>query len=106
MASCSNWAKDSSTSSGNLPIEVGHEGHLVALEYLDHLRKVGQAAHQTVDRVGHFNVDLAARVDAPLAATDSPIPMQFGTRTTTQPNCVWFGDARTMPIKCSGGSKK
>jgi len=45
-------------------------------------------------------------VDAPIAATDSPIPVLFGTRMITQPNCVWFGDVRTTPIKTKGGGKK
>lgn len=45
-------------------------------------------------------------VDAPLATADSPIPVLFGTRTIKQPNCVWFGDVRTTPIKVKGGGKK
>jgi hypothetical protein len=45
-------------------------------------------------------------VEAPIAATDSSIPVLFGTRIIKQPNCVWFGDVRTTPIKSSGGGKK
>lgn len=45
-------------------------------------------------------------VEAPIADTDSPIPVLFGTRVIKQPNCVWFGDVRTTPIKSSGGGKK
>ena len=45
-------------------------------------------------------------VEAPIAANDSPIPVLFGTRVIKQPNCVWFGDVRTTPIKSSGGGKK
>jgi len=46
------------------------------------------------------------QVEAPLASADAPIPVLFGTRVIKQPNCVWYGDIRTTPIRQSGGRKK
>jgi hypothetical protein len=46
------------------------------------------------------------QVEAPVAASDGAIPVLFGTRMIKQPNCVWFGDVRTTPIRVKGGGKK
>lgn len=36
----------------------------------------------------------------------SPVPVLFGTRLLAAPNCVWYGDVGTTPIRsCSGGKK-
>lgn len=47
----------------------------------------------------------AGQLEAPMASTNAPIPVLFGTRTIKQPNCVWYGDVRTTPIRSSGGKK-
>lgn len=44
-------------------------------------------------------------LEAPMASTDAPIPVLFGTRIIKQPNCIWYGDVRTTPIRSSGGKK-
>lgn len=48
----------------------------------------------------------AGTLEAPMASTDAPIPVLFGTRVIKQPNCVWYGDVRTTAIRQSGGGKK
>ena len=38
--------------------------------------------------------------------SSSPVPVLFGTRLITTPNCVWYGDVGTTPIiNCSGAKK-
>lgn len=44
--------------------------------------------------------------DIPMASQDAPIPVLFGTRVLSQPNVVWWGDVRVIPIRRSGGGKK
>ncbi len=44
--------------------------------------------------------------DIPMASQDAPIPVLFGTRLITQPNVVWWGDLRVVPIRKSSGGKK
>jgi hypothetical protein len=44
--------------------------------------------------------------DIPIASQDAPIPVLFGTRVLSQPNVVWWGDVRVIPIRKSGGGKK
>ena len=42
----------------------------------------------------------------PTVDSSSPVPVLFGTRLMKQPNCVWYGDVGTTPIKqCGGGGK-
>lgn len=43
--------------------------------------------------------------DIPMASSDAPIPVLFGTRLLSQPNVVWWGDVRIIPISKSGGKK-
>lgn len=35
----------------------------------------------------------------------SPVPVLFGTRLISTPNCVWYGDIGTTPIVKCGGKK-
>lgn len=44
--------------------------------------------------------------DIPMASQDAPIPVLFGTRVLSQPNVVWWGDVRVIPIRRSSGGKK
>lgn len=44
--------------------------------------------------------------DIPMASADAPIPVLFGTRVLSQPNVVWWGDVRVVPIRRKGGGKK
>lgn len=44
--------------------------------------------------------------DIPMASMDAPIPVLFGSRVISQPNVVWWGDVRMVPIMSSGGGKK
>lgn len=44
--------------------------------------------------------------DIPMASQDAPIPVLFGTRVLSQPNVVWWGDVRVIPIRKSSGGKK
>ena len=45
-------------------------------------------------------------VEATSVDAASPVPVLFGTRLISTPNCVWYGDVATTPIvKCSGGKK-
>lgn len=44
--------------------------------------------------------------DIPIASQDAPIPVLFGTRVLSQPNVVWWGDVRVIPIRKSSGGKK
>lgn len=45
-------------------------------------------------------------VEATGVDASSPVPVLFGTRLISTPNCVWYGDVATTPIvKCSGGKK-
>jgi len=44
--------------------------------------------------------------DIPMASQDAPIPVLFGTRVLSQPNVVWWGDVRVVPIRRSSGGKK
>lgn len=63
---------------------------------------------------------IVARASAPKAATPPPgdisgniptaeagkaIPVLFGTRIISQPNIVWWGDIKTVPIYSDGGKK-
>jgi len=41
----------------------------------------------------------------PLAGQGDPIPVLFGKRILKTPNCVWWGDLRTVPIKAKEGKK-
>jgi len=38
-------------------------------------------------------------VQAPTADEGLPVPVLFGTRVIEGPNCVWYGDLRSEPIK-------
>jgi len=44
--------------------------------------------------------------DIPMASQDAPIPVLFGTRVLSQPNVVWWGDVRVVPIRKKAGGKK
>jgi len=44
--------------------------------------------------------------DIPMASQNAPIPVLFGTRILSQPNVVWWGDVRVVPIRRSSGGKK
>lgn len=44
--------------------------------------------------------------DIPMASQNAPIPVLFGTRVLSQPNVVWWGDVRVIPIRRSSGGKK
>lgn len=44
--------------------------------------------------------------DIPMVSADAPIPVLFGTRVLSQPNVVWWGDVRVIPIRRSSGGKK
>jgi hypothetical protein len=44
--------------------------------------------------------------DIPMASQDAPIPVLFGTRVLSQPNVVWWGDVRVVPISRKSGGKK
>jgi hypothetical protein len=44
--------------------------------------------------------------DIPIASQDAPIPVLFGTRVLSQPNVLWWGDVRVVPIRRSSGGKK
>lgn len=44
--------------------------------------------------------------DIPMASQYAPIPVIFGTRVLSQPNVVWWGDVRVIPIRRSSGGKK
>jgi len=45
-------------------------------------------------------------VEATTVDSSGPVPVLFGTRLISTPNCVWFGDIGTTSIKtCSGGKK-
>jgi hypothetical protein len=44
--------------------------------------------------------------DIPIASQDAPIPVLFGTRVLSQPNVVWWGDVRVVPIRRSSGGKE
>lgn len=37
--------------------------------------------------------------EAPTAQEGLTIPVLFGTRNFKNPNVVWFGDVKTMPVK-------
>ena len=46
-------------------------------------------------------------VEATTVDSSGPVPVLFGTRLISTPNCVWYGDVGTTPIRaCSGGGKK
>lgn len=42
---------------------------------------------------------------APIADASAPVPVLFGTRRITQPNCVWWGHVRVVPVKTKSGKK-
>jgi hypothetical protein len=45
-------------------------------------------------------------VEASTVDAASPVPVLFGTRLMASPNCIWYGDVGTTPIRnCSGGKK-
>lgn len=44
-------------------------------------------------------------LSAPVVDSSSPVPVLFGTRLMNYPNCVWYGDVGTTPIKSKGGKK-
>jgi hypothetical protein len=44
--------------------------------------------------------------DIPIASQDAPIPVLFGTRVLSQPNVVWWGDVRVVPIRRKAKGKK
>lgn len=44
-------------------------------------------------------------IDFPIASSNAPIPVLFGTRLITGPNVIWYGDLRTTAIKSEGGKK-
>ena len=44
-------------------------------------------------------------VSGPTAEVGKSIGVLFGTRDLTDPNCVWYGAVRTVPIKSKGGKK-
>lgn len=46
-----------------------------------------------------------SEIDAPIAEEGAEIPVLFGTRELTGPNCVWYGDLKTVAIKSKGGKK-
>ena len=43
--------------------------------------------------------------NVPTAEEGREIPVIFGTVKISDPNVVWYGDLRTLPIKKSGGKK-
>lgn len=43
--------------------------------------------------------------DVPTAESGRSIPVLFGTKEITGPNCVWYGDIKTVAIKSEGGKK-
>lgn len=45
-------------------------------------------------------------IRVPTAEDGRSIPVVFGCRIIRGPNVVWYGDARTTPIKVKGGGKK
>jgi len=44
-------------------------------------------------------------IEAPTAEAGRPIPVLWGRRQIKAPNCIWYGDLRTEPIKSKGGKK-
>lgn len=44
-------------------------------------------------------------ITAPTAQEGLEIAVLFGTRDFNGPNCVWYGDLRTVAIKSKGGKK-
>lgn len=44
-------------------------------------------------------------ITAPTATVGREIPVLFGTRDLTGPNCAWWGAVRLVPIKKKGGKK-
>jgi hypothetical protein len=56
-----------------------------------------QMTQPTAAGLGDFNV--------PTAEEGREIPVLFGTRDITGPNCVWYGDLRAVPVKKKGGKK-
>ena len=46
-----------------------------------------------------------SEIEAPIAEDGVEIPVLFGTRDLNGPNCVWYGDLQTVPIKSKGGKK-
>lgn len=39
----------------------------------------------------------------PIAKANTPIPVVFGEIEISEPNCVWWGDPSTEPIKTKSG---
>lgn len=46
----------------------------------------------------------AGKLDVPTAEEGGAIPVVFGTCIIKTSNVVWYGDAKTTPIKQSAGS--
>lgn len=44
------------------------------------------------------------KLNVPTTEEGRPIPVIFGTCIVKSSNVVWYGDAKTTPIKQSGGS--
>lgn len=56
-------------------------------------------------KVNQTNVT-PGEVEATVVDSSGPVPVLFGTRRIDTPNCVWYGDVGTTPIRtCSGGKK-
>ena len=43
--------------------------------------------------------------DVPTAEEGRPIPVVFGTVWIKGPNCLWYGDLSSIPIRSGGGKK-
>ncbi|MGI6655268.1 MAG: hypothetical protein ACOX5Z_00250 [Desulfobulbus sp.] len=51
-------------------------------------------------------VPAPGEVSGPTVDAASPVPVLFGTRRISAPNCCWYGDIATTPITRCGGGKK
>lgn len=70
----------------------------IGLQVVSYLISNRNTSQQTAVTPGELETTV---VDA-----SSPVPVLFGTRLMSSPNCVWYGDVGTTPIVQCGGGKK